>query len=156
MGEWTTAAGVGVEASASDELGIAGLDTLDSIQDHLHIREVDFSVAVEVRHLAVPFLVDVDVGGVSELVPAIAGASLAADIEVVDRRSEARANPQTLGVHAVIVQILDHQLELVEEWLAENDVLGPYIRLAVGNEIPQSEMLGHPRVFIVGCHFNEA
>src|ERR1700730_6348665 len=90
--ERTTAPRVRIKAGAPHELWIACLDSLDRIQDHLDVREGYLPVAIQVRHLAVPFLVDIDVGGIAELVPAIAGASLAADGEVVGRGPEPRAN----------------------------------------------------------------
>jgi len=96
------------------------------------------------------------VGGVPELMPAVARAGLAANGKVVSRCPETRANPHPLGIHAVIVQVLDHELELVQEGLAKDDVLGPYIFLVVRDEVPEPEMLGHPRVFVVGCHLDKA
>src|SRR6267378_583192 len=153
--ERPTATGVRIEAGAAYQLRIACLDPLDCIQHHLDVREVYLPVPIQVRHLAVPFLVDIDIGGIAELVPAIAGASLAADGEVVGRGSEPRANPHTLCVHAVVVEVVDHQLELVQQRLAENDVLRPDVFLVVGDEVPQPEMLGDPCVFVLGCDFDE-
>ena len=56
----------------------------------------------------------------------------------------------------MIVEILDDQLELVEQGLSEHDVLRPDLFLVVGDEIPETEMLRHPGVFVLGCHFDEA
>ena len=56
----------------------------------------------------------------------------------------------------MIIQILDDQLELVEQGLAQNDVLGPYVVLPVRDEVAEPEMLGHPGVFILGGHLDEA
>src|SRR5256885_1716937 len=72
MGEGTTASRVGVKSGTANEFRIASFDALHRVQDHLHVSEVDLSVAVQVGHFAVPFLVDEDVGGVTELVAAVA------------------------------------------------------------------------------------
>ena len=117
---------------------------------------VDLPITVEVRHLAVPFLINEHVCSVAELVTAVAGATFAANSEVVRGRPESRTNPHSLGVHTMVIEVFDHQLELVEQGLAEDDVLRPDTFLVVRDEVPEPEMLGHPRVFVLGCHFNEA
>ena len=150
MGKRAAAARVRIESCASDQFRIAGLHSLDRIEDHLHIREVDSTVSVQVRHFAVAVLIDENVGGIAELVSAIARTPLSTDRKVVRRCPEPRPDSHALGVNAVIVEILDHQLELVEKWLAEHHVLRPNLFLVVGNEIPESEMLRHPGVFILG------
>ena len=76
-------------------------------------------------------MVDKDVSSVTELVPAITGATLTANGLVVRRCAEAGANAHSFGVDAVIVEVFDHELQLVEEGLAENDVLGPHLGLSV-------------------------
>jgi len=72
------------------------------------------SITVEVGHLAVPFLINEHVCSVAELVTAVAGATFAANSEVVRGRPESRTNPHSLGVHTMVIEVFDHQLELVE------------------------------------------
>src|SRR5437773_9267756 len=83
MGERTAAARVCVQAGASDQLRITGFDSLDGIEDHFYVRKVDLTVAVQVRHLAVPFLVDEHVSRITKLVTAVTRAALATNGEVV-------------------------------------------------------------------------
>jgi len=105
---------------------------------------------------SVAYLIDKYVGSVPELVAAVARTPLTADGLVVRRRTEAGANSHSLGVDAMIVQVFNHQLKLVQERLAEHDVLRPDLGLSVGDEIPEAEMLRHPSVFVIGRHFDEA
>src|SRR5213595_3630416 len=127
MGERTAAARVCVQAGASNQLRITGFDSLDGIEDHFYVRKVDLTVAVQVRHLAVPFLVDEHVSRITKLVTAVTRAALATNGEVVGGGAESGTNPHALGVDSVVVQVLNDQLELVEQRLTQNDVFRPDI-----------------------------
>src|SRR5688572_7823109 len=129
MGELTTPAGI--ESSAADQLRIASFDSLDSIQNHFDVAKVHFPVAIQVRHAAVAHIVDINVGGVAKLVTAVPRATLAADRLIARGGSETRANPHAFRVHAVVGEVLDHELELVEQGLPENEILGPDVLLVV-------------------------
>jgi hypothetical protein len=78
-----------IQAGSADELGIAGLDALDSIEDKLHVGKVDLAVPIQIGLLPVSDLVDEDVCGVAELVATVASATLTANGLVMRRRAEA-------------------------------------------------------------------
>ena len=149
------AAGIRIKSGATNQLGVASFNALDRVQNKLDVREVDAAVPVQVGHPAIAFLIDEYVSRVAELVAAVAGAAFAANGEVVRRGTEAGANSHSLGVDSVIVEVFDYQLQLVEERLAEHDVLGPHVLLTVLDEVSEPEMLGHPGVFVLGCDFDE-
>ena len=96
----------------------ARFDPLDSVEDHFDVGEANPAVTVQVGHLTVAYLVDEDIRGVAELVPAVTRTSFTTDRQVVCGGPETRTNSHPLSVNAVIIQVFDHQLELVEEWLA--------------------------------------
>src|SRR3954463_524861 len=98
MGKRSTAARVSIEPGTADELGVPRFDSLDGVEDHFHVGEIDLTVAIQVGHLAVAFLVDEDVRRISELMAAVTGAALAANGEVVRRSPEPGANSHPLGV----------------------------------------------------------
>jgi len=94
--------------------------------------------------------------GVAELVAAVAGTAFVADCLVVRRRPESRSDAHALGVHAVVVQVFDDQLEFVEQRLAKNDILRPHFPPVLRDEVAQAEVLRDSGIFIVGRHFDEA
>ena len=53
-------------------------------------------------------------------------------------------------------EIVDHELELVHERLAQHQVLGPHVALVVRQEVAQAEMLGDVRVLVLRRYFDES
>ena len=73
-------------------------------------------------------------------------AALVAEAEVVLRRAKAGQDVHSVGANSVSLEILNHQLELVEQRLAQNQVLRPDVCLIVREKIVQLEMLGDAHV----------
>ena len=61
---------------------------------------------------------------------------------VVLRGAVAAHHVDALGAHAHRVELLQHQLELVDQPRVQRDVLGPDVELVLGEELPQAEVLG--------------
>ena len=59
------------------------------------------------------------------------------------------------GGNSVVLEIRNHELELVEQRLAENEVLRPYIMLVMREKVLETEMLGDSRFLILRRYFDE-
>ena len=131
-----------IQADAPHEIRISPFDALNRRENHTGVAEIDSAIAVQVVHSSVTVGVDVDVGGVTELVAALPCATARiAQRKIILRRPEPGEDAHLRCRYASVFQILNDELELVDEGLTKNDVLGPDIFLIVGQEIAQTKVL---------------
>lgn len=78
-----------IQAHSANQIRILAFNALDRGENHTRIAEVDAAVVIEIVHTSITVAVDDYVGGISELVAAVARATtLVAEPEVVFRRPE--------------------------------------------------------------------
>ena len=75
---------------------------------------------------------------------------------IVLRRAEAGHDHQMRIRVTMCREVVDDELELVDEDLTQDQVLGPHVLLVVRQKIPQPEMLGDRRFGVVLGHANKA
>src|SRR6478672_763367 len=157
VGEGTVGPGRAVQAGTAGQLGVRALDALDGLQNDARVAGIDSPVVIEIVHATVLVVVDEHVRRVAELMAAIARPAAAADaLRIVLRRSEAGHDDHVLDANAVRLEVLDHELQLVDQRLAKHEVLWPNILLIVREEVAETEMLGYVGVLILRRHLDEA
>ena len=140
-----------VQASPANKLRMGFFNPLLGGQNDRTVVDVDSSVMVEVVHHAISVVIDENVGGVPIHVPAEAGpAGSFAARRVVLRRAKSTHDVDPLGVDPVLLEIRKNQLELVDESGGQHEIFRPDIRLIVGQEVSELEMLTDRGVLISG------
>ena len=97
-------------------------------------------------------VVDVDVGGIAELVAAVTSpTAMGADtLRVVLRRTKS-GNDHDMRIRITVCgEVIDDELELVDQNFTQHQVLGPHVLLIVGQEVPEPKMLGDRGVELSG------
>src|SRR5918999_1581248 len=113
-----------VDADAASEIRMTTLHSLGRREDHLRIAMVDPTIAIEVVYPAVTVVVDEDVGGVAVLMPAVLRPTTAPyPTLVVLRSAEATHHRHSADGNAFTLHLGNHELQLVDELFAENEVL---------------------------------
>ena len=126
----------------ADQAGCSLFDAVDRGKNDLGVLDVQLAVVVEVVHPAVAIVVDEDVGRVAVHVSAerrAAARITAAD--VVLRRTESAHDVHAARRIAVLLEVLQHQLELVDEPQIEHEVLRPDVLLIVREEVAEREVV---------------
>src|SRR5439155_15951385 len=82
-------------------------------------------------------------------------AAYASAVAIVPWRPKTAHHRHVLNRDAGLLEIRDYQLELVDEILVEDEVLGPHVLLIVREEVAEAEMLGDLHVLILRCHLDE-
>src|SRR5687767_4224791 len=156
VGEWTVAAAGLVDPDPADERGLLRLDLLHRAREPLRDGGVDPAVAGDVVRGSIAVVVDVNVRPVPVHVAAQVRAALGvASAGVVPRRAEPAHDVDVLDAHAVRLQLLDGELELVEQVLVEQQVLRPDVLLVLGQELPEREVLGRVGVLVLAGDLDE-
>src|SRR6202022_3472868 len=107
-------------------------------------------------HLPVPVVIDVDVVGVAVHMPAKRGAtSRVASAGVVLGRSKATQDTDTGRIDPVLLEVLEHELVLVDQSHIDDDVFGPDVLLIVRQKVLELEVLRELGVLVLGCDFEE-
>ena len=111
--------------------------------DNSHVGHIHTPIVIEIIHATVAVCIDDHVNRIAILMPALAcSAAGIAEREVVRRRPETRQNFDVLSRYAMHLEVGEYKLELVQQLLTQNDVLGEW-RAVVGNQVTQSEMIGY-------------
>ena len=134
-----------VDPQAADERLVPDIVEafFDDPGQQLRIGAGDSAVTVEVVHAPVAVAVDVDIGGVTVDMAAVAG--LVADHLVVVRSAEAGEHRQGVGLDAVVVELLEQQLELQQQARVDDGEMrkAPFL---LAEELAQLEVGREPEV----------
>src|SRR6476661_11157712 len=115
VGEWAGRSAGMIEANSANQVGVLALHALYCGEDYARIGKIHATVAIQVVHPAIAIVIDDHVGGVTELMPAVArAAALIAEGHVVIGSTETGKNVHCAAVHTMPFEILNHELELVE------------------------------------------
>jgi hypothetical protein len=130
-----------IQSNAANQIRIVALNALNRRENNSYVSESDSTIAIQIVHPTVAIVVDNHVCRITELMTTVSRATtLVTKSSVVVRCSEAGDDFHSAGAHTVSLEILNHQLELVEQRLAKDDVLRPDIFLIVRQKILQLEM----------------
>ena len=126
------------------------LHPLDGAQNHARIARVDSAVAIQIVHPAVAVVVDEHVGRITVHVSAqLRAAAGTPAVAIVPGRAEAAHHRHVLNRDTCLLEIRDHQLELVDEILVEDQILRPDVSLIMRQEIGELEMLRDLHVLVI-------
>ena len=125
------------------------LDTFNSLRQHFGIAGIHPAVAIDVVHAAVSIVVHEHVGGIAIHVTAqIRSPTRISATVVVARRAETAHDLYVIDFHALRLEILNCQLQLVDHFRIHEQVLRPDVVLVLGQKIAQAEMLRDVRVLV--------
>src|SRR5688500_556649 len=124
--------------------------------DDLAVLDVDLAVTVEVVHPTVPIIVDENVGGVTVHVATEARTPRGtAPSRVVLRRAKPTHYGGTVRRVTPLLEVEEHELELVHEPHVQHEILRPNVLLPLGQKVSQREMVGHRCVSVLLGHLDE-
>src|SRR4051812_14268503 len=111
---------------------VCPLDAIYRVLNDFGICNIHAPVVIEVVHRAVSVVVDEYVVGIAVHMAAQGGASpWVAAPGVVLRCAEPAHDSDTGGIDSVVLQVLEHQLVLVDQLHVDDDVLWPDVLLVV-------------------------
>src|SRR4051812_43496032 len=148
--ERTVCARRAIDTNAAGQFRMLPFDVFDRLQDHLRVARIDPAVVIEIGHAAAS-VIDVDVSGIAVHVPAQLSASAdATTVSVVPGSAGATHHDHPLYVDAVLLEMSDDELQLVDEVLVENHVLRPHVALIVGEEVREAKVLRDLHALVLG------
>src|SRR5690606_38258169 len=137
----------GVGPDSTHERWILPLHSFSGLHDDPRVSQVYAAVSIQVVHPADVPVVHEDIRRIAVLMTAVGRTPFTAS--VVLRRAETGHYVKALCVVPHLAQLHEHELQLVDKVHTEHKVLRPDIRLVLGQEVAELEVLRQGGVSIL-------
>src|SRR5688572_19202872 len=130
------------------------LDTVGGVENDLRVAMIHSPITVQVVHAPIPIIIDENIGCITVHVPTHPGATVTTR-SVVLRSAKAAHHRHAPNGDASAIEISDYQLELVDQFFPQDQVLGPGGPLSFREKIAQAKVLRYASVLVLPGDLDE-